>query len=95
MHLKVEGRGESLLLLFVFHCIDHIPIYRYLNTEQAFKLQGKVTFVIHSHYKSEQNSRSALLKVLEETFQCYVKRRFYLYGSTINAFFKNVCCNDG
>lgn len=34
-HLKVKGRGESLSLLFVFHCIDCIPIFRYLNTEQG------------------------------------------------------------
>ncbi len=68
MLLKVKGRRESLLLLFVFHCIDCIPIYRYLNTEQGFKLQGNITFVIHSHYKSEQNSRSAFLKVSKETF---------------------------
>lgn len=44
MHFKVKCRGESLLLLFVCHCIDYIPIYRYLSTEHGSKLRGKITF---------------------------------------------------
>lgn len=63
-HLKVKGERRITFValrisLYWLHSNFPLPEHR---------TGLKITFVIHSHYKGERNSRSAFLKVPKETF---------------------------